>query len=344
MKKFVLGLFLILLVSGCAGMPDILKGIIPGTGSNVNKTELSPDLIVIQNLNVIPTPPINAEDQFSVSFEMKNQDEINEVRDINYTLYDWGLCSPDETEGDKINGIIPSLAPLQTEFKQWVFNAPNNAQIAHLSAKCPIRFKVNYNYITASQIDFDVISEDRLKQLQRAGTPPSFTPSLTIGRGPIKISFSFGAELPIKSNKTLPFFITVEDKGTGLFGTIKNETLAITFPEGSSEINCPKFSCGVGKLETDYCKVYYSNPKFPAICDANNDGKVDISDVVLLLQIPACVNTEEILIIKKNSPQLRCSFNVPTAEVEKTFFISGYIDYNYDVNGETSVDIKPTLT
>jgi hypothetical protein len=345
MKKIALGLLLILLASGCSGLPFNLGGIIPGMGGdNINKTELSPDLIVIQSLNVIPTPPVNAEDQFSVSFELKNQDEINEVRDIKYTLFDWGLCNPDETEGDKIEDTIPSLAPLQTEFKQWVFNAPNNALIGHLSTKCPIRFKVNYNYISASQINFDVISEDRLKELQRSGVQPSFTPSLTVGRGPLKISFSFGAELPIRSNKTLPLFISVEDKGTGIFGEIKNKTLSIAFPEGSTEVSCVKFECGMGKLASDYCKNYYEAPKFPAICDSNDDGIVDINDMVRLTQIYACLNIDKIPLIKRKTPQLRCTFNVPTAEVERTFFISGYLDYNYEISEETNVDVKPTLT
>ena len=36
--------------------------------------------------------------------------------------------------------------------------------------------------------------------------------------------------------------------------------------------------------------------------------------------------------------------NYPNIDVEKTFYISGYLSYNYDVAGETSVDVKPTMT
>lgn len=213
MKKFVLGLFLILLVSGCAGLPDIFSGLIPGAGDKVNKTELSPDLIVIQNINVIPAPPISAGDQFSVSFDIKNQDEIKDVK-IDYSLFDMGLCSYTTSQSSTTATI--KLFPLQTEFVEWTFNSPSNDEIAYLPNKCPIRFKVNYTFDATSQIDVDIISAARLTQLQRAGTPPSFVPSLSVGIGPVKIYLSFGASLPARDNSSLPIFIIVEDKGTGL--------------------------------------------------------------------------------------------------------------------------------
>ncbi|MEM5778299.1 MAG: hypothetical protein QXD43_00485 [Candidatus Aenigmatarchaeota archaeon] len=307
MKKVVLSLVLILLFSGCTGMPDIFKGIIPGVGEQVNKTELSPDLIVIQNLNVIPNPPINAGDQFSVSFEIKNQDEINEVSTF-YSLFDTGLCQP--IGGDATNEPLGKLAPQQTEFKEWTFSAPKSDEIAYLPTKCPIRFKVNYSFEARSQIDVNIISKERLTQLQRTGAQPTFTPSLTVGRGPIKIYLSFGAQLPARNESSLPIYITVEDKGNGLLKEIPEHKLKLKVHKDFTLSDCEKF-----ELESsgDY-NIYRNKDKIP--------------------------------IIKKKTSQIRCSFTTPSSDainnLEKTYFITASLEYDYEIIGETSVDVKPT--
>lgn len=300
MKKFVLGLFLILLVSGCSGMPDIFQGLLPGGDSKVNKTEASPDLITIQNLRSIPTPPINSGDSFSVTFELVNQDEIKEVP-ITYELFDYGLCTPPTP--------VPSggvtIAPLGTEWTEWTFTAPSNSLISGLTTKCPIRFKVSYDWTAASQIDADVISEVRYNEMQRTGQIPSYTPSLSVGRGPIKVYFSFGATLPIRTGSTLPIFISVEDKGTGLLGNIPDGKLTLNFG-GLESVDCgSRFTpCGGG----------------------------------------SCTNAGAIPMIRKKSPQLRCTAKAPGVNIEKTFYITASLGYSYDLIGEVSVEVKPFLT
>lgn len=342
MKKIILGLILVLLIAGCSGLPDLSTLLNGGGGNNVNKTELSPDLIVIQNINVVPSPPLNAGDDFTVSFEIKNQDDINEVRNVNYELYDWGICTPPT----QTSGSFASLAPLETEFEQWGFKAPDNSQIGYLPTKCPIRFKANYSYTVASQIDVDVISQDRLGQLQRAGTPPSFTPNLVVGRGPIKVYFSIGAQMPVKEGTTIPVFIQVEDKGTGLFGDITPGHLYINFPQEFTVTDCgTKFGPAASPMTT-FCAGNYNQPitDTNSFCDVNNDGKIDVRDVASLSSGITYDNTGNITMIDKSSPQMRCSVTVPSVDVERTFYISGYLSYTYDVDGETSVNVKPTMT
>jgi len=348
MKSIALGLILVLFLSGCAGMPDIFGGL--GGGNNINKTELASDLIVIQNLNVIPSPPINAKDTFSVSFEIKNQDDLKEVNNVRYSLFDSGICGePTGSDKESLVGNAGSLAPLETDFYQWNFQAPDNNAINNLPTSCPIRFKVNYSYVAESQADVGVISKTRLEQLQRAGNTPSFTPSNAIGRGPIKIYFTFSSDMPVKSNNTISTFLNVIDKGTGLYGEIGNYTLFINFPEKFTLIDeqCgPKFNCAVGSM-SDYCKKYSGQADLleKILCDANKDGKIDSNDInALPKDTTGCINIEEIPIIKKSSPQIRCTVTVPDIEDEKTYYLSASLAYGYDVNGETSVDIKPILT
>src|SRR3990170_5909812 len=90
MKIHLLGLFAIVFVSACVDLPGF------GTGG-IQTTELPPDTVIVQNLNTIPNPPINANDQFSVSFEVKNQDDINEVSGVSIQLFDYGLCRPQDS-------------------------------------------------------------------------------------------------------------------------------------------------------------------------------------------------------------------------------------------------------
>jgi len=70
--------------------------------------------------------------------------------------------------------------------------------------------------LAKSQVDFVVISRNYLTELQRSGQTTTFRPTVNIGRGPIKIYFDFGANLPAKNDAPLPVYLTVEDKGTGL--------------------------------------------------------------------------------------------------------------------------------
>lgn len=311
MKIEALALFAIIAISACV---------------NVTTTVLPPDIVIIQTVNTIPTPPINAGDQFSLSFEVKNQDTINEVSDVNVQLFDWGLCSPqstsftptDWTGSDVIYRDFGAFVPGQTEFIEWTFQAPTNDQIGRLQTTCPIRFKANYNFAASSQIDVQAISSDRLKQLQRSGETPTFTPTQTVGVGPIKITFDFGAALPIRasnyssSNSTLPVFITVEDQGQGLFGDVPAKALLLKVPDSFVLATCPKFSFD------------------------SNEGGYNIYK-----------NSQSITMIKKKSTQLRCSFTVPREDqvvVEKTYFLSANMSYNYSLTSEVDVSVNPTLT
>jgi hypothetical protein len=301
MKKLILTLILILLVSGCTGMPDLF-GLFP------QKTEVKekpPDVIVIQNVNVLPPPPINAGDQFSVSFELSNQEEERDVN-VEYKLLDDGLCWTTSTTSDSIENFVPG----QVEFIEWTFDTPSADEIAYISTKCPIRFNVNYKFEAISEIEANVITNTRYYQLQQSGEFKTFTPTLTVGRGPIKIYMEFGASLPIQNDSTLPVYVTVEDKGTGLLLTkIPTGDLKIEVPPGFDSEGCgDRFTCSGSE----------------------------------------CWNTVNISMIKRKSPTFRCSFTTPSAgtglnevSLEKTYFISAHLNYTYDVTNQVDVEVKP---
>lgn len=319
MRKTILTLIMILLISGCTGS-DFFQGLMPGFEDQEVK-ELPPDIISIESLTVIPNPPINANDQFTVSYIIKNQDDINSVDFVEYKLFDDGLCnwSTGSPSGDKKD--YPSgFVPLQEEFIDWLFDAPENNEIASLSTTCPIRFYINYSFLSRSQIDVQVIGNERLKELQRSGESVSFTPTLTLGRGPVKVYLSFGAALPVRGSTTnppnininkLPLYITVEDKGNGLYGHINAGDLIIRVPDDFTLDECEKFnSGGPPELGASGYNLY--------------------------------TNKEKIDLIRKKTAQIRCSFNVPSVTLEKTFYFTGFVDYHYTITGETEVAIEPT--
>jgi len=301
MRKIILTLILIMFICGCT-IPDVLKQMMPGFEQQEVK-ELPPDIITVQSLNILPTPPINTEDEFSVSFILKNQDDTNEVGQVKYNLFDSGLC--DRAAGD--DKALGTLVPLQEEFVEWTFRAPTNDQIAQISTKCPIRFKVDYNFDARSQIDVNVISQSRLTELQRAGEGVTFTPTLTVGRGPVKIYLSFGASLPVKSGNKLPLYILVEDKGDGLYSLIPDE-------EGK--------------------RLVIEAPGFDAT-ECVKDGKFTRSDSRL-------VSDGAIPLIRKKTVQLRCSLTAPAESFEKTYYITASLNYDYTITEETEVAVNPT--
>jgi hypothetical protein len=291
-------------------MPGVFQQLMPGFEEQEVK-ELPPDIVSVESLTVIPTPPINTEDQFSISFMIKNQDDVNSALDVRYELYDSGLCEIDETDTDPKKSVAPkNFAPLQEEFHEWTFNAPTDEQIAKISTKCPIRFKVDYNFDATSQIDVNVITKDRLDELHRSGETASFTPTLTVGRGPVKIYMSFGASLPVRVDNKIPLYILVEDKGRGLYGEI------------------PQYALKLKITPDDFVT---------SDCISGNSKFVEQGEYI--------VNNDTIDLIRKKTVQLRCSLVAPDeskVSFEKTYYITAELNYDYTITSETDVAIKPT--
>lgn len=291
------------MICGCTGVPDI-SGILGGSTKTKVK-EQPPDVIVIQNVNTLPKPPINAGDEFSISFEVNNQEEERPVDYVGYKLLDAGLCELIQTSGNPKEGSFTegySFVPKQTEFVEWTFSTPAAADLAYISSKCPVRFRVNYTFEAISEIEVDVISQDKYNQLQQSGEFQTFVPTLSLGRGPLRIMMEFGASQPIKNSTTLPVYITVEDKGTGLYSDIPQGELIIKIPEGFTFENCgERFDCPTST---------------------------------------ECKNKQPVLMIARKSPTFRCSFTTPSVSIEKVYNIEANLNYTYDITQQVDVDVK----
>lgn len=307
-KAILICLAAVIAVSGCVGT-DLFK---MGVGTTTVK-EQAADLITTQNQNIIPSP-VWTGGAFTFSLEVLNIDDVQTVKNAEIKLYDTGMCN---LTGATNNFTNKEFAPLQTEFVEYKLTAPLNEMIGNMPATCPLRYKITYNFTAISQSDFQVISESRLTELQRAGEIPTFSPTQSVGRGPVKIYFDYGASLPLRNATVLPVFIWIEDKGTGILPDIDNDSLIIKTPINFTQDEGTKY-CG-GKFE--YWKTDNANYSY-----YNNTG-------------------EKIPMVKKKSPQIRCSMT-PTlgTEPSKTFYLTASMNYTYPLYEETSVEIKPTLT
>ena len=193
------------------------------------------------------------------------------------------------------------------EFVEWTFRTPTAEDLVHINSKCPVRFKVSYSFDAISEMEVDVISKAKYDQLQQSGEFQTFVPTLSLGRGPLRIILEFGASQPIKTDTTLPIYVTVEDKGTGLYATIPDGALNLTVPAGFSLEGCgDRFGC---------------------------TGST-------------CSNSGNIMMIEKKSPTFRCSLRTPsegTVAFEKVYIIESGLHYTYDITKQVDVDIKALI-
>jgi hypothetical protein len=341
MKK-ILSIFIILAlvvaVSGC-----VEDGVFRFDFGEDEKEKPS-DLIDFQNTFIIPSPPISAGEEFTFSTEAINLDDIQSVDAIEVNMYDTGLCritsedNPLSTSSEIYDGI---LVPEQVEFIEWGIRAPTNQQIGHLSAKCPLRYKLNYDFTAQTQLDSAVINYGKLVQLERAGESASFSPSETRGRGPIKILMDHGADNPVRTDSTMPIFIKIQDKGSGLLDTDDG-----SIPIGAITLKVP--------IELSYEEIYHVNDEgeitggMPLydICNGYfSGGEVEDREGEWPNILQIYTNSRKIPLINRESPQIRCSFKTPNEEVvsdEKTYYFSAEMNYSYAIDEITEVSIEPT--
>ena len=314
----LLAVFSVVFIAGCVGGPfESLFGQ-PG-----EVREAAPDIIVVQNENVIPQPPITAGEEFTVSFEVKNVDDINSVSGVNLQLYDWGLCGkesltdPWTASGAYYTQSLGRMGPGQSKPIDITLKAPSAAQLGNLPGRCPVRYKVNYDFNASTSTSAEVISDTRLRQLQTAGQTPSYTPITDIGIGPIKIYMSPVSSMPAKTESTVYVSIQVQNKGTGTYLNIAQNKLILKVPSEWTMLDdkCGKeFDTYTGKTETGY--NFYSNSQSHGI---------------------------DLIGAEKKTFEIRCGFKMPDktkVPETKTYYLFATLDYNYDLIREMDVDIK----
>lgn len=315
MKKILaLSIALVVLFSGCVGFEGFKFGVDGQT------KELPSDLVVFRNSMVVPSPPIATSENFTFSVEVVNLDDINNVDITNVTLYDTGRCTLLEDGNTLKSGGM--LVAGQPEYIDWKFKAPTNQQVGNLPSNCPLRYQLTYAFRAETQLDASVINYQKSVDLERANEKSSFATSEIRSRGPIKITMQHDNPNPVRTDSIMPMTLKILDKGTGLIeskdGKIQTGALFIKVPKEISD--------ATNKQDSKICNGYFI---------ISEDGQ----DYVIYK------NNRAIPLTNRESPEIKCTFGTPSSNTisdERTYYFSTYLDYTYNLDGETEVSIQPT--
>jgi hypothetical protein len=314
----------IVFVAGCAGQP-------PGGGDII----ASADVITATNEPVIPAEPA-AGTTFTARFTVSNQDKIEKARNVGVWIYDTGKCELQKIggydagllrQGSYYPGIaintglatpktVTDFVPGQEELVRLDMKAPESNEIGGLSYTCPIRYMVNYTFTAKSSMTVDVMTYDRLKQIEtQTGERPAYTRTLNVGAGPIRIFMESVSSLPVESGKTFKFTMTLKNEGTGDYTRIAPDTLQLTMPE-------------------DFFEPVTDSPETSTFCG----GYFKIGD-------NGYTNAREITLIQKEASPITCEFITPTSvQIEREYTINAQLpDYSYGYFGQ-QIDVPVSVT
>ncbi|UCG95616.1 MAG: hypothetical protein JSV92_01030 [archaeon] len=305
LKKVLPVLFVVFLlapvifVSGCAEGGDF-QSIFSSITGEQQKVVAPKDVLLVEDIQVLPTPPITADSQFTIAFKVTNigetQEGAKEARNVKVYAYDWGRCDPNPSSDQQIldDNSMTGLKDQEStniriypgggaELVEWEFTAPSNTELGRMEGKCPIRFKVLYDFDAYTTSDISIISRDRLIDASRAGETIAITPVQTQSRGPIKISVDFETNQPVDENLIVPAIIKVYDKGSGMYEKVPQNKLVVEFPEDFTIISCspPGWVSYSGSTVTNSVgNVSLIKGESPPIrCDLKLDSGVTITDI-----------------------------------------------------------------
>lgn len=221
-----LSILAIVAVSGCISVGDLF-------GSGTTTVEASSDVMSFSDSTVIPNPPILTGDTFTTDFTIKNLDEFEDAKNVKLDLYDWGVCIPsscsspsgwDAIDSTKLqtsySASLNGISPNDVQQVECQFRSPSSEKIGGLDAKCPVRYKLTYDFSGITTTDLNVISNKKFQEMSRAGQTSVVTSVQSKSRGPIKVDFSFGVNQPVRTSSAdsevkIPMYVRIENKGTG---------------------------------------------------------------------------------------------------------------------------------
>lgn len=333
-KNIFLGIAAVLFVSGCVNFGGT-------TQANVdiaNTVSMQP-----ASVSVIPTPPISAGTDFTLTYEIKNQDKAKSV-DVDMNLFDWGVCknptiscAPKNDPNSKQCQTL-NLVPQQTELIEIKATAPSSEEIGGIAATCPIQWRAQYTSSTVSNAGFNVVSRNHLTELQRAGKAVDVpATSSNIGTGPVKAFISFSAaENFVVSKSTIQMKVQVKDLGEGTFTEIPEASLSITVPK---EWYLALADEAGDEKAKDACTTKF----YPIDAISELRSRADLKTVTFKNK-----NDNPIPLISKQTPELVCNFKAPDLDnqenpiPQKSYQVSAKIEnYVYTLDGKQVVEIKP---
>ena len=313
MNKSIFGLVLVLLAAGCTGFDGTQN-------ASVNITKI---VSTESQITLIPNPPLQTETDFTLTFQIKNNAKDRNIK-VDTSVFDWGVCGKPEIVGtaetDKTKHKL-TLVPLQTEFVEIKSKTPAKEAISNLKYSCPMQWRITYDFSSSSRAGFNILSKDKLTQLQRAGKPIELPEAQkSVGAGPIKINFDFKTDKNYAtSNSPIQMTFSARDEGQGTF----------------SKIEAGKFLL---KLPKEWVDSLGASEKNTACTDTFEPKGGDSASEFY-------VNKKEIPLIQRSTPEIVCNLKAPDLDAlkipNKQYSVSAGLDYTYSIDGSYSVDINP---
>jgi hypothetical protein len=314
------------LIAGCTGQSINPLDWNKGTGAtNVEAA----DLVVATNEPTIPSSPSSGTD-FTARFTVKNQHTTEKSNDTGVWIYDTGRCVITKIGGltpDKVGQMWPGLtletadgvkhvatfAAGQQELVRLDMRAPTSSEMGGLPYTCPIRYMINYTFKAKSSVTADVMSSDRLKQIEtQTGERPTYARTLNVGTGPIRTVIEPKSALPVESGKLFKLEITVKNDGTGDYASVMPRTLLLKAPEGFEPVLENDLACG-GFFQREGTEN--------GVTTYHNYRKIDL--------------------IQKSASPITCEFTAPAVDVEKEYAFTTELPYSYGYFGQ-QIDVPIT--
>lgn len=336
-------LMFVVSVSGCIGGGDGFAGLM-GTGAQEEKAPN--DILKIDNLKVVPSAPVRAGSDFSLSFQINNLNDRESAQNVDYRLYDWGRCDikDDASGASPTSNEFGQLFPGSTKLVEWKFEAPTNEELGMVSGDCPLRFEVSYGSSAVTSSDAIVVSQDRMDQISRSGESLSVSPSEYQSRGPVKTDIEFPSSQPFLEGSSLPFTVTIGNKGSGEVANLLNKDICIQFKgEGGNVIkeseHCPE-NVNVGATG----QAINEGDLSPDVSEGDgSDSSGDTSGSSSgMCSYPREGGDSEIPFIDKETPPIKCEVETPEIDSPlKTYSVEVSVpSYTYTLYKEKSVEVK----
>jgi hypothetical protein len=336
MLKPILLLSFVVFIAGCTQIPDF--GDIE-IDVNPVVTDVGPrNIIVVNNINTIPTSPVLPDDNVDFSFIIENVDEDNTVSGLSVDLFDAGGFY--NTNGNLCN--VAGCPPIKTPNSQippggqipvdYIIKSPTEADILGLSTDYELRFSVEYDYTAKSTHRPVIVNLAEIKALQRAGQKVSVDAPTSVGNGPVKINLGLKTREFILTDNQATFEVVVEHLGAD---RIKN-----------NKINAKQLEItivGLGDCNTVVDQTKDTNNRFTKLigliphptqpsqnnCVLTNDEEIEI--------LRDGKSTPKLFTLQKDVAKTGNSNTAPTKSIE----IRATANYKYSITDSVKITVNP---
>ncbi|MFA4820015.1 MAG: hypothetical protein WC613_03610, partial [Candidatus Aenigmatarchaeota archaeon] len=253
-----LALFVLVLISGCAGLGSIFGGDVINIQQTVVQNGVQ-DVVVVKDILTIPKSPLLPDQQLTLSFIVENKDKLKDVKNVRIDLFNAptmrnsagtlcnlyvasgytycdvniGTCLPQETrQGAQAPApqryCIPDqcgaegciILPGEEKPITFTLMTPSSNDIKNIKTDTKLNFKATYEFDGSLNYIVSAISTDEIVKRQRSGDKANLFTTKSYGSGPVQIDVELQGAPYILSGSSGP--ISTSQPETVMFFTIKN--------------------------------------------------------------------------------------------------------------------------